>query len=234
MTEPTWTPWLENPGTGENPVPEFSEKLEYEMHFDKSPHRAVKGNGETVSWGDEGHLTVVRYRYAIPADLAWLAKNVDEWTEPSSRILFRDENGHPVFCYEHKDLIIPSYTKAQWLRARQDLGCESGIERFGRICAESLAAIDDRDVKKDDVVYVRSNEEDDPVNHPSHYMLAPELEAIDVIRASLTPTEYMGYLKGSILKYRLRAGRKGEAEQDIAKSDWYRERAVELERQGGG
>ena len=76
------------------------------------------------------------------------------------------------------------------------------------------------------------NPTDDPVHHPSHYMLAPELEAIDVIRASLTPTEYMGYLKGSILKYRLRAGRKGEAEQDIAKSDWYRERAIEMERQG--
>lgn len=71
---------------------------------------------------------------------------------------------------------------------------------------------------------------DDPVNHPSHYMLAPELEAIDVIRAALTPAEYMGYLKGSILKYRLRAGRKGDVEQDIAKSDWYRARAIE---QGG-
>ena len=130
MTEPTWTPWITNPGTGKNPVPEFSEKLEYELRFDKSPHRAVKGNGETVSWGDEGHLTVVRYRYAIPADLAWLAENVSEWNEPSSRILFRDENGHPVFCYEHKHLIIPSYTKTQWLRARQDLGYESG-EKVG-------------------------------------------------------------------------------------------------------
>ena len=73
------------------------------------------------------------------------------------------------------------------------------------------------------------NKVDDPVNHPSHYMTAPNMEAIDVIRAALTPTEYMGYLKGSILKYRLRAGRKGEAEQDIAKSDWYRERANELD-----
>ena len=229
MTEPTWTPWLENPGTGECPVPEFA--VEFEVMLSGNNDTYVNGCWDWSS-NPEDAIPITRYRYAIPADLAWLAKNVSEWNESSSRILFRDENGHPVFCYKHKHLIIPSYTKDQWLRARQDLGYESGIERFGRICAESLAAIDDRDVKKDDVVYVRSNEEDDPVNHPSHYMLAPELEAIDVIRASLTATEYMGYLKGSILKYRLRAGRKGEADQDIAKSDWYRERAVEMERQG--
>ena len=129
MTEPTWTPWLDNPGTGENPVPEWAEDF-----------KAMRQDGVTLSAGDRNwHLPIglesenfeiTHYRYAIPADLAALAKNVSEWNEPSGRILFRDENGHPVFCSEHKHLMIPSYTKAQWLRARQDLGYESG-EKLG-------------------------------------------------------------------------------------------------------
>jgi len=61
----------------------------------------------------------------------------------------------------------------------------------------------------------------DPVKHPSHYKLFPDLEVIQAIEKMLTPKEYRGYLKGNILKYRLRAGKKGAPEitiQDIQKS----------------
>lgn len=63
---------------------------------------------------------------------------------------------------------------------------------------------------------------DDPVNHPKHYKIAPEVEAIDIIRASLTPEQFKGYLLGNFLKYRLRAGDKGDLNQDIQKSNWYK------------
>lgn len=62
----------------------------------------------------------------------------------------------------------------------------------------------------------------DEINSPSHYMLFPDQEAIDVIRAALSVEEFRGYLKGNVLKYRLRAGEKGPAEKCIAKADWYR------------
>lgn len=62
----------------------------------------------------------------------------------------------------------------------------------------------------------------DSVNNPKHYDFFPDMQAIDVIRATLTPEEYKGYLKGNALKYRLRAGEKDNLEQDIAKSNWYR------------
>ena len=61
----------------------------------------------------------------------------------------------------------------------------------------------------------------DEINNPSHYQLFPDMEAIDVIRAALTPVEFAGYLKGNALKYRLRAGDKGPAEKCIAKAHWY-------------
>ncbi len=68
----------------------------------------------------------------------------------------------------------------------------------------------------------------DEINHPAHYQLFPDTEAIDVIRAALTPAEFIGYLKGSALKYRLRAGDKGPAEKCIGKSRWYQNRLHSL------
>jgi hypothetical protein len=62
----------------------------------------------------------------------------------------------------------------------------------------------------------------DAVNHPSHYMVFPEMEAIDVIRKVLSRDEFKGYLIGQILKYRLRAGNKDDLQQDIDKADWYK------------
>lgn len=67
----------------------------------------------------------------------------------------------------------------------------------------------------------------DPVNHPKHYAIAPGVEAIDIIKASLTPEQFEGYLLGSFLKYRLRAGDKDDLQQDIAKSNWYRNKLNE-------
>ena len=68
---------------------------------------------------------------------------------------------------------------------------------------------------------IDSRQVDDPVNRPKHYQLAPGVEAIDIIRATLTPEQYKGYLLGNLLKYRLRAGNKGDALQDLAKANWY-------------
>jgi hypothetical protein len=61
----------------------------------------------------------------------------------------------------------------------------------------------------------------DEINSPGHYMLFPGMEAIDVIKAALTPEEFAGYCKGNALKYRLRAGDKGPAAKCIAKANWY-------------
>ena len=63
----------------------------------------------------------------------------------------------------------------------------------------------------------------DIVNSPSHYQL-DGLEAIDIIKASLTADEYLGYLKGNALKYMLREPFKGNSKQDVAKAQWYLER----------
>lgn len=59
----------------------------------------------------------------------------------------------------------------------------------------------------------------DNVNHPSHYVGRNGLEAVDVLKEFLTPEEFMGWCKGNALKYLLRAGRKNDVREDVAKAE---------------
>jgi hypothetical protein len=72
----------------------------------------------------------------------------------------------------------------------------------------------------EDVTRLAHNPKDDLVNHPAHYK-AGGIETIDFIQAKLTKEEFIGYLKGSALKYASRVGKKGEAEVDAGKMAWY-------------
>lgn len=69
------------------------------------------------------------------------------------------------------------------------------------------------------------------VNNPKHYVSDdPAYEVIKIIKAKLTPEEYRGYVKGNVLKYILRAGKKqGTSEfTDIAKANKYLQWAAEV------
>lgn len=63
----------------------------------------------------------------------------------------------------------------------------------------------------------------DQVNAPSHYMLWPDTEVIDILRKVLTEDELRGWMKGNSLKYRLRLGAKDNTEQDLAKAQKFEE-----------
>lgn len=66
----------------------------------------------------------------------------------------------------------------------------------------------------------------DLVNRPQHYIAPNGLEAIDVIEGF-----GLGFHRGNAVKYILRAGKKGDATQDMRKARWYVER--DLERMSG-
>jgi len=70
-------------------------------------------------------------------------------------------------------------------------------------------------------------DEKDMVNKPPHYELWDGTEAFDIIKQVLTPEELQGYLKGNVLKYRLRAGNKDNTQQDIDKANWYQNKLNE-------
>lgn len=61
------------------------------------------------------------------------------------------------------------------------------------------------------------------VKHPSHYTAYP-VEVIDIIKATLGDDGFKAYCLGNEIKYRMRAGLKGDnAEEDIAKAMQYME-----------
>lgn len=73
-------------------------------------------------------------------------------------------------------------------------------------------------------------------NHikPPHYELWEGMEDTFAIhKGALTPEEYRGFLKGNILKYKLRMGDKPDVpmDRDLAKINIYREEFKEYNKQ---
>lgn len=59
-----------------------------------------------------------------------------------------------------------------------------------------------------------------PVERPEHYA-SGDIECIDAMRAALGREQFIGYLRGQVLKYTWRLGRKGDAAEDAGKARWY-------------
>lgn len=59
----------------------------------------------------------------------------------------------------------------------------------------------------------------------SHYNQG-SVECIDGIESALTREEYIGFLKGQILKYTWRSGHKGLAVEDQQKAQYYNQRLI--------
>ncbi len=61
----------------------------------------------------------------------------------------------------------------------------------------------------------------DNINHPQHYTSHPSgVECIDII-------EYYPFNIGNAIKYLWRAGRKGDAIEDLEKAKWMVEREIQ-------
>ena len=69
------------------------------------------------------------------------------------------------------------------------------------------------------------NPEGDQVNHPSHYTQGP-IECIDAIASALGHDAFIAFLRGQVIKYMWRLGRKGDALKDAEKGKWYASRLV--------
>lgn len=67
----------------------------------------------------------------------------------------------------------------------------------------------------------------DMVNSPAHYMKGG-IETIAFIKAKLSRQEYIGYLRGNVLKYSSRLGDKDAMEQDAGKLAWYSRELTEF------
>lgn len=81
---------------------------------------------------------------------------------------------------------------------------------------------------KDEVAYIHKSQctvAKNQVIETNYYELWPGIEALDVMAMSLSREEFIGFLKGNILKYQLRKGNKpGEPlEKDQEKLNSYKQ-----------
>ena len=66
----------------------------------------------------------------------------------------------------------------------------------------------------------------DNVNSPMHY-LQGKRETIEVIQDYMTKDEFVGYIKGNIIKYVGRFKFKGKPLEDLKKSQWYLNKLIQ-------
>lgn len=71
-----------------------------------------------------------------------------------------------------------------------------------------------------------SKQDNDLVNHPSHYETG-QFECIDVMREALGDEVVKGFCLGNAFKYLYRQKRKNGLE-DVKKSKWYLDKYIEL------
>ena len=87
---------------------------------------------------------------------------------------------------------------------------------------EFLETENDEWLKDDD----RKESFPDPVESPQHYNTG-SVECIEAIKASMSDTEFKGYLKGNAMKYLWRYDYKGKPVEDLKKAQWYLARLTE-------
>jgi hypothetical protein len=92
---------------------------------------------------------------------------------------------------------------------------------------EKYKAMADEELKDDDrQEYLEYPSVDDPVESPVHYNTG-SVECIEAIKASMSDTEFKGYLKGNAMKYLWRYDYKGKPVEDLKKAQWYLARLTE-------
>ncbi len=73
---------------------------------------------------------------------------------------------------------------------------------------------------------IATPEQWDAVAKPEHYNKG-DIEAIDAIKASMSPEEFRGYLKGNSLKYLWRYHYKKKPVEDLRKCRWYVDKLIQ-------
>lgn len=135
--------------------------------------------------------------------------------------------------------MIAVYKIVDQNKGREDSVKECSVECYGVDCNTcpmgkvdtlgEVRAMDDRNTPKPKEPKPKEPVKPEGISgvkQPTHYQLFDGIEAIEVIARSMTTEMFKGYCLGNILKYRLRAGKKGEMatlEKDTAKAEFYKE-----------
>lgn len=108
--------------------------------------------------------------------------------------------------------------------------CEFCILKDGNYFCKDDNDFLSKEIMQDDSccqAFVRKKSFEDVVNHPSHYT-SGKVECIDCIESAMTSEQFEGFLKGNVMKYVFRCGKKDEAIQELKKAEWYLNRLIQF------
>ena len=161
---------------------------------------------------------------------------VDSMKEYRGKVVTIHEINSRVMAYEITEDGGEAYWTDEMLEPIEDPLVTKILERNNRpvkmISDENLLNAKITNIKLDeitgDIKTFGGDLTTDKVNSPSHYQIG-EIETIDIIQTMLTPEEYVGFIKGNIIKYRERAPYKGQSEEDYKKAKKYYDILEEIE-----
>ena len=138
-------------------------------------------------------------------------EKLKEWEDTAKNKEFK----YPMwFKNKHYDIIV-RFDKLNQCKVVKSNDKEFPIGLINRLSNHTNTEIWEQVENPDLVTDIDNNKAKNP--NSKHYELWENFEAIDVIKLALTDEEYKGFLKGNILKYRLRAGKKNIENDNIIK-----------------
>ena len=103
---------------------------------------------------------------------------------------------------------------------------EATPEMWDRLRTKYKALVEEEQLEMENDEWLEYPSVDDPVESPVHYNTG-SVECIEAIKASMSDTEFKGYLKGNAMKYLWRYDYKGKPVEDLKKAQWYLARLTE-------
>jgi len=103
---------------------------------------------------------------------------------------------------------------------------EATPEMWDRLRTKYKALVEEEQLEMENDEWLEYPSVDDPVESPVHYNTG-SVECIEAIKASMSDTEFEGYLKGNAMKYLWRYAYKGKPVEDLKKAQWYLARLTE-------
>lgn len=198
-------------GESDIEIPEGAEVAVYYKYSDKVFF--WKDAGKT-HWGESSRLRLDWYDCTANM-FTGLDEFLNEWDDQAAIIWKRENKKTIASAVESVNDKVASAEIAR----QSDIGFKEILE-----CEPNQKTI--HAMKEADSI-IAANIEEDNVNHPSHYA-SSEIECIDAMRAMLGREQFIGYLRGNMLKYQWRYQKKNGIE-DLKKSEWYLNKLLEVE-----
>ncbi|MCP5079486.1 MAG: DUF3310 domain-containing protein, partial [Psychromonas sp.] len=130
-------------------------------------------------------------------------KNMIDWNKAPKEATHHGQNGEYKAFYRVNGCEVRKLDKGEWV-----------VSMF------SCADIEGKNSRANWHFTPRpkAEQENEAVKNPKHYMTLGDMNTIEQIACTLTKIEWLGACKFCIQKYRLRAGKKGDAMEDIGKA----------------